>query len=171
MKAVNIILGIATAVILGALINLGIKAFYPEPVMPPYVPYPVVSPCATSDTTCQANQTALMNQQDALQQQHDQTYQAEISVYNRNLFIIANIVGVILFAFGFWLIFGAAVASLGVPIGIMVAGLWGILYGYMQGWGSVGDQLKFFIGLAIAILVIGGSMWLMQRHQKKTAAQ
>jgi hypothetical protein len=32
MKIVNFILGLAAAIILGALINLGIKAFYPEPV-------------------------------------------------------------------------------------------------------------------------------------------
>jgi len=32
---------------------------------------------------------------------------------------------------------------MGAPIGIMLAGLWGILYGYGRGWGSIDDQLKF----------------------------
>jgi hydrogenase/urease accessory protein HupE len=54
-----------------------------------------------------------------------------------------------------------------MPIGIMIAGLWSIMYGYARGWGSVDDQLKFFIGLVIAALVIGGSMWLIERHAKK----
>ena len=90
-----------------------------------------------------------------------------MSVYNRNLFIIANIIGIIVFAIGFWLIFGGlALASNAVPVGIMLAGFWSIMYGYARGWGSVDDQLKFFIGLVIAVLVIGGSMWLMQRYQK-----
>jgi heme/copper-type cytochrome/quinol oxidase subunit 4 len=170
MKAVNIILGIATAIILGALINLGIKAFYPEPAAPAYANYPVAAvPCASADIACQTAQTAAMNQQNTQQAQQQQTYENEMSVYNKNLFIIANIVGILLFALGFWLIFGAALASLGVPIGVMVAGLWGIMYGYIRGWGSVDDQLKFFIGLVIAIVVIGGSMWLMQRYQKKSA--
>jgi heme/copper-type cytochrome/quinol oxidase subunit 4 len=166
MKAVNIILGIATAIILGALINLGIKAFYPEPVSPTYVNYPTPTPCATADIKCQTQQTAEMNQQNAKQQQAQQAYEDQMKVYDRNLFIIANVVGIVMFALGFWLVFGIALASNAVPIGIMIAGLWSIVYGYIRGWGSVDDQLKFFIGLVIAALVIGGSMWLIQRHQK-----
>ena len=170
MKAVNVILGIATAVILGALINLGIKAFYPEPVAPAYSNYPVQTPCATADVKCQTQQTAEMNLQNAHEQKLQQDYQSQMAVYDRNLFIIANVIGIVMFALGFWLIFGAALASFGVPIGIMLAGLWSIMYGYIRGWGSVDDQLKFFIGLVIAALVIGGSVWLMQRYQKKMAA-
>lgn len=169
MKVLNVILGIATAVILGALINLGIKAFYPEPASPNYLSYPAPVPCATADAKCQTQQTATFNQQNAQQQKEQKAYQDAMAVYNRNLFIIANVVGIVMFALGFWLIFGAALASLGVPIGIMLAGLWSIIYGYARGWGSVDDQLKFFIGLAIAVLVIGGSMWLMARYQKKDA--
>ena len=171
MKAVNIVLGIATAIILGALINLGIRAFYPEPVMPSYQSYPAIAPapCATADVKCQATQSAYTQQEQAYsdqQQQSQQTYQDQMNVYNKNLFIVANIVGIIMFAIGFWLVFGVALASNAVPIGIMIAGLWSIMYGYMRGWGSVDDQLKFFVGLVIAVLVIGGSMWLIQRYQK-----
>jgi len=169
MKIVNFVLGLATAIILGALINLGIKAFYPEPVSPTYpntaVTAPVV-PCASNDAACA---TALLARQQAAQNQYDQqeqAYQSQMNVYDKNLFIIANIIGVVMFAIGFWLVFGVALASNAVPVGIMLAGLWSIMYGYMRGWGSVDDQLKFFIGLVIAALVIGGSMWLIQRHQK-----
>jgi len=170
MKIVNFILGLATAIILGALINLGIRAFYPEPIAPVYVSYPAPVPCATADTKCQATQTAEMNQQNTQQQQQEKAYEDQMSVYDRNLFIIANIIGVVIFAVGFWLIFGtwgAILASHAVPIGIMLAGLWGIIYGYARGWGSIDDRLKFFVGLVIAVIVIGGSMWLIQRHQKQ----
>ncbi len=94
-----------------------------------------------------------------------------MNVYDKNLFIIANIVGIVMFAIGFWLVFGTALASNAVPVGIMLAGLWSIMYGYIRGWGSVDDRLKFFIGLIIAVLVIGGSMWLMQRYQKDHSPQ
>ena len=168
MKVVNFVLGLATAVILAALINLGIKAFYPEPVPPTYPNYPAAAtPCATNDIQCQKAQADISNQQQATFNQQEQVYMDQMKVYNKNLFIIANIVGIIAFAIGFWLIFGAALASHAVPVGIMLAGLWGIIYGYVRGWGSIDDQLKFFIGLVIAVLVIGGSMWLMQRYQKK----
>jgi heme/copper-type cytochrome/quinol oxidase subunit 4 len=169
MKIVNFVLGLATAIILGALINLGIKAFYPEPAYPSYPAYPIVAPqqCASSDANClgaqQQKQTEIQNKySDDLQ-----AYQAAEQVYNRNIFIIANLIGIVIFAIGFWLVFISAIAARGVPIGIMVAGLWSIIYGYGRGWDSTNDQLKFFIGLVIALLVIGGSAWLMQRHAKK----
>jgi heme/copper-type cytochrome/quinol oxidase subunit 4 len=172
MKVVNFVLGLATAVILAALIALGISAFYPTPVAPPYpntaMGAPIV-PCASADVVCMQNNTKIEAQQQTAQSQYNSAetaYESAIGVYDRNLFIIANIVGIVIFAVGFWLIFGITLASNAVPVGIMLAGLWSIMYGYAGGWGSVGDQLKFFVGLVIAVLVIGGSMWLMQRYQK-----
>ncbi len=170
MKAINIVLGLATAIILGALVNLGIRAFYPEPAYPTYPPIPTVSPCAPNDAACLKSNDAVQTQARAAQDQFNteqQAYMDAMKVYNRNLFIIANILGIILFAIGFFLVFGrAALAARGVPVGIMIAGLWSIMYGYARGWGSVDDVLKFFIGLVIAALVIGGSMWLMERHAR-----
>jgi uncharacterized membrane protein len=176
MKIVNFVLGLATAVILAALIALGIAAFYPAPVAPSYPNNAFVAPvapCPSNDTACLQNNAKIEAQEQAAQAQYntaETAYENAVSVYNRNLFIIANVIGVIVFAIGFWLIFGAwgaALASYAVPIGMMLAGLWSIIYGYMRGWGSIGDQLKFFVGLVIAVLVIGGSMWLIQRYQKK----
>ncbi len=176
MKMVNFVLGLGTAIILAALITLGIKAFYSEPVPPAYPNMPVaypVQPCAVNDAACLAQQSAATKVQQAAQDQFNQQqaiYDGQMKIYNRNLFIIANIAGVIVFAFGFWLLFATAIAAQSVPIGIMIAGLWSIIYGYARGWGSVNDQLKFFIGLVIAMLVIGGSMWLIQRYAKKRGA-
>jgi heme/copper-type cytochrome/quinol oxidase subunit 4 len=171
MKIINIVLGVATAIILGALINLGIKAFYPEPVAPSYPNVPVAAPCGPNDAVCLKANDQATAQANAAQDQFNQqeaAYENAMAVYNKNVFIIANIIGIIVFALGFFLVFGdAAVAARGVPIGIMLAGLWSIVYGYGRGWGSVDDILKFFVGLVIALLVIGGSMWLMQRHERK----
>jgi len=177
MKVVNFVLGLGTAIILAALITLGIKAFYPAPAAPIYpdvTPSAPVVPCASGDAACfQRNaqlETQQTQQQQAAQNQYDQqetAYESAMQVYNRNVFIIANIIGIIVFAFGFWLLFATAIAAQSVPIGIMIAGLWSIIYGYGVGWDSVNDQLKFFIGLVIAVLVIGGSMWLVQRYARK----
>ncbi len=173
MKVVNFVLGLGTAIILAALITLGIKAFYPEPIAPQYpniAPTAPIVPCASNDTQCQQNNAQIEAQQQAAADQFNQqqaVYENQIMIYDSNLFIIANIVGIIIFAVGFWMLFTTAVVAQSVPIGIMIAGLWSIIYGYMRGWGSVNDQLKFFIGLVIAALVIGGSMWLIQRYAKK----
>ena len=175
MKVVNFVLGLATAMILAALITLGIAAFYPAPVAPSYPDTAVVAPvvpCPSNDVVCMNNNAKIEAQQQAAQDQYNNAetvYENTLGVYNKNLFIIANIVGIVVFAVGFWLIFGAwgaALASYAVPVGMMLAGLWSIIYGYARGWGSVDDRLKFFVGLVIAVLVIGGSMWLIQRYQK-----
>lgn len=168
MKIVNVVLAIGTAFILGALITLGIKAFYPEPVAPQYPNYPnayPAAPCAKNDTACEQQVAAYTAQQDQYNAATD-AYTAEMNVYNRNVFIVANVIGVIVFIVGFFIILYGALADQGTPIGIMLAGLWGILYGYGRGWGSIDDRFKFIIGLVVALIVVGGSMWLMQKHRK-----
>ncbi|GEM_PF-855098 len=175
MKIINIILGLATAIILSSLILLGIKAFHPEPAQPDYFAYPKAAPyrefnCAKGDTKCTSDQNAFYAEQQKQQdefQKRQKEYQDKMNVYNRDVFVAANIVGVLVFIGGFLLLFRAAIASQSVPIGIMLAGLYGIIYGYFRGWGSVDDRLKFFIGLLVAIVTIGGSMWLMQKYYKK----
>lgn len=166
MKVVNFVLGLGTAIILAALITLGISAFYPAPTMPMYPNTPVV-PCASGDMQCAANNAQIDAQAQLAQNSAETAYEAQVQVYDYNLFVIANIIGVIVFALGFWLLFATAIAAQSVPIGIMIAGLWSIIYGYARGGDSVNDQLKFFIGLVIAVIVIGGSMWLIQRYAKK----
>ncbi len=150
MKTINFVLGLGTAVILSALIGLGIAAFYQAPAAPNLI-YP-------------AGPMAQMAQYQAEQE----AYHSAVQVYDRNLFIIANVIGVIVFVAGFFTVLNAGLAGQGVPVGIMLAGLWSIIYGYARGWGSIDDKLKFFIGLVIAVLVIGGSVWLLQRHAKRS---
>jgi heme/copper-type cytochrome/quinol oxidase subunit 4 len=179
MKIVNIVLALGTAIILGALVVLGIAAFYPAPTSPTYpnVPImPAVTPCASSDAKClqqnqqiEAQQTAQQQAQQDQFNQEETAYENQVGIYDRNIFIIANIIGIIIFIIGFLLVLYAALADQGVPIGIMLAGLWSIMYGYGRGWGSIDDQLKFFVGLVVAVIVIGGSMWLMQRRARMSA--
>jgi len=174
MKIINIVVGIATALILGSLIILGIRAFHPEPPQLDYsmyskpIPYVEMS-CAKGDTDCAAKRDKYIKDQEVQQEimnQKQKEWDQAMKVYNRDVFIIANIIGILVFIGGFLVVFKTDVASHGVPIGMMLAGLWGIIYGYARGWGSTNDQLKFFVGLVIAVLIIGGSMWLMERYRR-----
>jgi hypothetical protein len=178
MKVVNVVLAIGTLIILGALITLGIKAFYPEPSYPDYgaamkpMSYPPEAPCATNDVQCKKAVASYNAKQQAQQdafQKAQRAYDDQMKVYNRNVFIAANIIGIIVFVAGFFAVLYGGLVGQGVPIGVMMAGLWSIIYGYARGWGSIDDRLKFFVGLVIAILVIGGSAWLMQRRGKRAA--
>ena len=174
MKIINIVVGIATALILGSLIILGIRAFHPEPPQLDYSsyvkPYPIVETnCTKGDTECITKRDQYYKDQQVQQEAYDKKqkeWTEAMRGYNRDVFIIANIIGILVFIGGFLVVFKTDVASHGVPIGMMLAGLWGIIYGYARGWWSTNDQLKFFVGLVIAALVIGGSTWLMDRYRK-----
>lgn len=179
MKIINLILGLGTAIIIGALIHLGIRAFHPAPVSPyeagitpKAVPYLNIN-CDKGDKECIARQDSYIKQQQLAQDEMDKqnrTYEAELKIYNRDVFVIANVVGILVFISGFLILFKTAIASQSVPIGVMIAGLYGIIYGYATGWVSVNDRLKFFVGLVVALLVIGGSIWLIGRYSKEKMA-
>lgn len=174
MKTIlNIILGLGTAIIVGSLIYLGIRAFHPEPVSPhERNVYPKSLPyrefvCEKGDKECVADREKYLQEQQVQQEEFarlDREYQEKLKVYNRDVFIIANIVGTLVFGFGFLILFKTVLASQSIPVGIMLAGLWSIIYGYSRGWNSIDDKLKFFVGLVIAVMVIGGSIWLMQKY-------
>ncbi len=176
MKIINIILGLGTAIIIGSLIHLGIRAFHPEPespyqrnIYPKAAPYREFN-CDKGDTKCAADRDTFYKQQQEQQDEMDKqnrAYEAEMKIYNRDVFVAANIVGMLVFVAGFLILFKTAIVSQSVPIGIMIAGLYGIIYGYARGWNSVNDQLKFFVGLVVALLVIGGSIWLIDRYSKQ----
>lgn len=179
MKIVNIILGLGTAIILSSLIHLGIRAFHPEPVSPYQAhperfvgkPFPRDFDCEKGDTSCIEERDQFYKEEEErqkLQQEEQRRYEEELRRYNRDVFIIANVVGILVFVGGFWILFNTAIASQSVPIGIMIAGLYSIVWGYSRGWNSVDDRLKFFVGLVIAALTIGGSIWLTQRYYYRT---
>lgn len=178
MKIVTLVLGIGTIVIVSSLMVLGIRAFYPEPARPDYSAISKPAPfygefnCDKSDANCivkrDANYEAQRKQNEELAVQQ-RAYDDAMKIYDRNLFVIANILGMMVFVAGFLILFKTAIASQGVPIGIMVAGFYGILYGYVRGWESIGDRLKFFVGLLVAALVLGGSIRLVDRYQKRKA--
>ncbi len=171
MKVINLILGLATAIIIAALAHLGIKAFHPEPIQPqPDIlsakPFREFN-CEKGDKECLAEQNAFYAEQDKqnqVEQLRYRAYEAELKVYNRDFFILANIIGILVFVGGFLLIFQAGIATHSVGLGVMIAGLYNIISGYVRGWDSTNDQLKFFVGLIVAGLIIGGSIWLMQRY-------
>lgn len=173
-------MGIATALILAALINLGIKAFYPEPKQPesyysgPEKIMPAELENCGKDIDCLNKKNAFYDEQAKLRAENERVwneFNQAMKVYNRDFFVIANIVGIIVFIIAFWLLMGATVSTQAALIGFMLASLWTIFFGYMRGWDSVDDRLKFVVGLAVAAMVVGGSVFLMQRHYERKGGE
>jgi len=81
------------------------------------------------------------------QQQNQLTAGAGVSGsderYNKNVFIAANIIGILIFIIGFFIVLYTTIADQGAPIGICLPDCGAFSNGYGRGWGSIDDQLKF----------------------------
>ena len=174
MRLIQILLGIATAIIVSLLAILGIKTFYPEPQQPARLiemkPFPYRTfACEKGDAPCVERENEYYAEQQQAQEEENRArrdYEAALRVYNRGFFMAANVVGILVFLAGFFLVLRASLAGQGVLLGSMVAGLYTIIHGYLRGWDSTNDQVKFLVGLVVAVVIIGGSVFLLDRASR-----
>lgn len=173
-KIINGIVGIIIAVVLSMLLTLGIKVFYAEPQSPylNYFPPSILnSPCASNDQQCITAQQKAQQDQYEKERQMSQDYNNALQAYNRNIFIIANIAGIVLFLAGMGLLSIYEKVGLNVIAGILASGGFGIFYGYVRGWNGTDDKLKFVIGVVIAAMVIASAILINNKVRKAKLAQ
>jgi len=156
---INFIIGLIIAVVLSMLLVLGLRIFIPAPEYPRYKP--VMSPCLNNEPAC------YQREQEESQRNHE-AYEIKAKDYSGRIFIAANIMGLIL------LVLGIIIFSLGfgtnIGAGIILAGGFGITYGYTLGWLGAADGVKFIFGLVIAILVIAGGIMVNRMRSRVTAS-
>ena len=85
-------------------------------------------------------------------------YRDKREIYNRNVFIIAVVAGLIAVVLG-----GIVLKLESVSAGIMGGGVLLIIYGTLRYWGDMGDVLRFIILGAVLVVLI----WLGYRKFKK----
>jgi|SRR3989344_3682588 len=155
---INFLIGAAIALILSTLLVLGLRIFVgPIPVAPPSPDY---SSCATGDQAC-------LDRQLREYREADDAYLEKRNIYGGKAFIAANAAGIALLLFGigcFWLGLGTNIGA-----GLITSGIFGILYGYIQGWGGTDDVIKFGVGALAALIVIGGGIFLNRLRVKGNA--
>jgi hypothetical protein len=131
VKVINVVFGIGIAILVYSIIVLGIKAFYPGPKF--------------DDYRCgYANNTKFTDSEECYKVWRDVN-----GNYDKNVFVIANIAGVITITASLFLL-----SMINISAGFAFAGLSTIVYGYVVGWGETSNILKFFVGLVIAVIVI-----------------
>ncbi|KKR10340.1 MAG: hypothetical protein UT37_C0003G0039 [Parcubacteria group bacterium GW2011_GWA2_39_18] len=177
-KIINGIIGVIIAVVLSLLLTLGIKVFYPEPEYPRTEPFAKEAPylnvtCQGSDKECIAEQKkveegrqAYYKEQQKVQDEFEKTRKA----YEHDLFIIANILGIIFFLAGMGLLSIYEKIGLNVVAGVLASGGFGIFYGYIRGWQGADDILKFIVGIVVAIMVVASAVVinnLVRKHNVK----
>ena len=152
---INFIIGGAIAVILSVLLVLGLRIFVPPPEYPSYSYNNI--PCATDEQTCYERQQREYSMQ-------QEKYEKDSETYGGKIFIAANIAGLII------LLVGITCFAIGlgtnVGAGIILAGAFGISFGYVWGWNGADDTVKFGVGVIVALIVIAGGVLVNHMHAK-----
>jgi hypothetical protein len=168
----NLILGIAIAIIFSLFIGFGIQAFYksPEyntfcanvtdmipadrcPVQPTYAPYDKYPTNCWCDQDCKANGTCVnTNVCHTTNPEYtacQQNFEKANKHYNRNVFIMTSIIGLITMLVSAFILLHESVSP-----GLMGGGFITIVYGTIRYWSFAGDKLRFTIlGIILAMLI------------------
>ena len=176
-KIKETILGVSIAILFVLFVGFGIKAFYNEPkyedfcnkMMYPSTPYPERIYKETNAALC--NQIEVKNyelEQDCIGKKGEMIYAPDengcrvakecsfcnkeymdtMNIYNRNVFIIAGIVGIIA------IIAGAVLNLVSVSSGLFGGGVMTVIYGTVRYWSELADWARFIIlGIALGVLI------------------
>ena len=176
MKVMNVVFGIGIAIILYIVVLLGVHVFYPGPQWQN-------NNCTYPDTVkimnefCNENITVKqcqiqMDQQNRGRTESEKAYdecnkkfQDSMDRYNRNFLIITNLIGAAMIVASL-LLFLYFSSMINIAAGTAFAGLGLIFFGFITGWQSTTDKVKFFISLIIAILIITFSVIINKRYSK-----
>lgn len=176
-QIMNIVFGIGVAVILFVVVLLGINVFYPSPNIDNYnctEPKPVelqvcnpnmtVGDCYTVVAGKQLNESATQQQQafDECQKR----FQHDNDIYGRNFLLITNIIGVIIIIASLFLFLNVP-TMINLSAGTAFAGLVSIFAGFIRGWSSTNDKIKFILAVVIAAIIVVFAVIINKKYSKK----
>jgi len=136
------ILMIAIAIIFALFVGYGIDTFYEAPEYEDF--------CNESSRALpvKPNQTE-MEEFNAKQNQCREEYDAASEPYNRNVFIITLIIGIIAVFLGSFVLKVESVSS-----GIMAGGVLTLIYGTLRYWGDMHKYLRFSVLTMVLFILI-----------------
>ena len=169
MKVMNVVFGIGIAVLIYIVVLLGIQTFYPRPEVEDFgcdelrFEEPVL--CNENMTIKECSelkaQELIKGESNEVKECWDR-YDEARDVYDRNFFLITAIIGFIAIIISMFL-FG----MINIAAGTAFSGLALIIFGFMIGWESTNDIIKFVIGLIITVVVIYLAVRVNRYYEKK----
>lgn len=159
-KAINVILGIGTAIIVYLFFMLALNIVFEEPEYPDC--YREISK-PLMDNMTQSQRDAQWEEQQAEIEECEAPYQEAREQYELKVFIGAVIIGILL---------SLAVIPLkdmtNIAGGVVAAGVALIVYGFATGWTQTGEYLKLGALFIAGAIIIGLAVWL-QKSDKPIA--
>ncbi len=167
MKFKKIALAIAILIVLNIFFNYGIYTFYKPPQYEDFCPEEMHSQKISTETECTEEgglwRYSTMEERPIpvkgteegwcdLTYTCNKEYRAVKDVYERNVFVVLTILGVLSLLVGIYLITVEAVAN-----GFLFGGILSIVIGSMRYWSAMDDYLRFIIsGVALVVLIYVG---------------
>lgn len=149
MLARQIAVGLGIALILPLLVYYGVATFYPPPQPVMTVTAVAVSPNATPEE----RERYLAQQQERQKQQQERqaAYRAAAKDFARRLIILSTPLGLAS------ILIGAYIAIHGIGTGLIVGGIFTLVWGYWSYWTYFEDWMRFAsLCAALAILLLVG---------------
>lgn len=176
-KVLSAVFGIGIAVVVYVTMLLGIQAFYPEPDYNDFCteqiryaePMLGYEGCNDAMTLGECREIISEGKGGVNEMQKcNEQYSDANEAYGRNFFIIASILGVAALIISFFLFLHVtSITVTNITAGVACSGIVMILWAFIRGWESTDDQMKFVVGLIIAVIVITLSVLLNKREAKQ----
>ncbi|MDP3799956.1 MAG: hypothetical protein Q8Q90_00855 [bacterium] len=172
MKIKEIILALAIVVVLNLFFNYGVFTFYKEPKLENFCSAELTQKVYTEKVSCEAaggrwyessqvnyngqivpvkpdpqvvGATSWCDSTDKCRKDYDTVR----NVYNRNVFIVLIVLGLVSLGLGFLVISASAVAN-----GFLGGGLLSLIVGTIRYWSDMNEYLRFIVlGIALAMLI------------------
>jgi ABC-type transport system involved in cytochrome bd biosynthesis fused ATPase/permease subunit len=174
-KVMNIVFGIGIAIAIFVLVLTGVGVFYPGPdwtdnncTEPEMVKLQICNPdmtvgdCYDVVAGKQLNETNTQEKFDEC----NKAFEKEMENYDKDMLVINYIIGLIVLIIALLLVIYLP-SMVNISVGSNSAGLALIFYGFIRGWESTSDKIKFFLALVIAIVIIIFAVIINRRYNKK----
>ena len=167
-RVMNVVFGIGIAILIFIVSTLGISVFYPRPEVEDFG---CDSKRSNIGPQCSENMTVGECQELEFKQfiaeENNGEYQkcwdnfSDVrDIYNKNYFLITSIIGFLAIIVSMYLFSMTNIAA-----GTAFSGLALIVFGFMVGWQSTDDVIKFIISLIITSVVIFFAVIVNKRYE------
>ncbi|MBR9689300.1 MAG: hypothetical protein GOV01_00150 [Candidatus Altiarchaeota archaeon] len=173
-KVMNVVFGVGIAIMIFIVALLGIEVFYPRPDIADFgcndIRAPKLTPCTENMTVgeCRDLEFQQMIDQENSQESKDcwDLYDSARDDYNRDFFLITAVLGFIAIIGSMYMF-----SMINIAAGTTSSGLALIVFGFMVGWQSTNDSIKFIVSIIITMVVVKFAIIVNKWYDVKNKGQ
>lgn len=178
MNFKNFVLGLGIFIVFALALHQGLETFYTTPQWDDYCDFNRPTPIFKEGITC-PNNVELQNRANQCWESNGEfvyeydsngcaidgycdgcriDYENALDAHSNKVFVIAIIIGIIVFVAGLFLLKTEPVGS-----ALMASGIWSVFFGVVRNWRNFSDAWRFLLLFVLLIVLI----WVALRFNKK----